>query len=324
MDRESCELISLIKFVLAGAVALAVCTSAFAADPLVDADWVRSNIDKPGIVFLDVRGKLAGKSKSDYLNSHIPGAVYTDYLKDGWRAKDAGGTAGQLAPVEKLEKLIGGLGIDNNTPVVIVPNGVKALDVGTGTRIYWTFKVLGHDNVSLLDGGMSAYTIAVDEKTKKPLNPLEKGEVKPAAKAFKAQLRKDMLVTKADVVAAQKSGTALVDNRPNNQFIGINKHKLAKRHGTIPGSANLPENWLTKNGGGTFRSTPALEKLYSAAKIGTSGKQINFCNTGHWASLGWFVSHELMGNKDVKVYDGSMLEWSADKNLEMDQKVKLN
>ena len=324
MDRESWELISLIKFVLAGAVALAVCTSAFAADPLVDADWVRSNIDKPGIVFLDVRGKLAGKSKSDYLNAHIPGAVYTDYLKDGWRAKDAGGTAGQLAPVENLEKLIGGLGIDNNTHVVIVPNGGKALDVGTGTRIYWTFKVLGHDNVSLLDGGMSAYTTAVDEKTKKPLNPIEKGEVKPAAKTFKAQLRKDMLVTKADVVAAQKSGTALVDNRPNNQFIGINKHKLAKRHGTIPGSVNLPENWLTKNGGGTFRSTPTLEKLYSAAKIGTSGKQINFCNTGHWASLGWFVSHELMGNKDVKVYDGSMLEWSADKNLEMDQKVKLN
>ncbi len=315
---------NLIRFVLAGSVALAATTSAFAAEPLVDAAWVKANIGNPEIVFLDVRGKLAGKSKADYLKAHIPGAVYTDYLKDGWRAKDANGTAGQLAPTEKLEKLIGGLGIDNDTHVVIVPNGGKALDVGTGTRIYWTFKVLGHDKVSLLNGGMTAYTKDVDEKTKKPLNPLEAGDVRPAAKTFKANIRKDMLATKSDVVAAQKDGTTLVDNRPNNQFIGVNKHKLAKRYGTIPGAVNLPENWLTKDGGGTFRLTPALEKLYSAASIDKSGKQINFCNTGHWASLGWFVSHELMGNKDVKLYDGSMLEWSADKALEMDQKVKLN
>ena len=315
---------NLIRFILAGSVALAASTSAFAAQPLVDAEWVKANIGKPDVVFLDVRGKLAGKSKADYLKAHIPGAVYTDYLKDGWRAKDAGGTAGQLAPTEKLEKLIGGLGIDNNTHVVVVPNGGKALDVGTGTRVYWTFKVLGHDNVSLLNGGMTAYTKDVDEKTKKPVNPLETGDVKPATKTFKANLRKDMLATKADVIAAQKDGTTLVDNRPNNQFIGVNKHKLAKRFGTIPGAVNLPENWLTKNGGGTFRSTPALEKLYGAANINKAGKQIIFCNTGHWASLGWFVSHELLGNKDVKMYDGSMLEWSADKALDMDQKVKLN
>lgn len=315
---------SLIKLILAGTAALAASSSVFAAEPLVDAAWVKSNIGKPGIVFLDVRGKLAGKSKADYLKAHIPGAVYTDYLKDGWRAKDVNGTAGQLAPVEKLEKLIGNLGIDNDTHVVIVPNGGKALDVGTGTRIYWTFKVLGHNDVSLLNGGMTAYTKAVDEKTKKPLNPLETGDVKPAAKTFKASLRPDILATKADVVAAQKSGTALIDNRPNNQFMGVNKHKLAKRHGTIPGAMNLPENWLTQNGGGAFRSTPVLKKLYSVANIGKTGKQINFCNTGHWASLGWFVSHELLGNKEAKMYDGSMLEWSADKSLEMDQKVKLD
>lgn len=294
------------------------------ATPLVDAEWAKANIGKPGVVFLDVRGKLAGKSRDDFVAGHIPGAVYTDYLKDGWRTKDANGTAGQLAPIDKLETLIGSLGIDNTTHVVIVPQGSKPLDVGTATRIYWTFKVLGHENVSILDGGMAGYTAAVDEKTKAPLNPIEKGDVKPAAKKFVASVRKDMLTTKEEVAAAQSSGVGLIDNRPNDQYLGINKHKLAKRAGTIPGAVNLPESWLTQNGGGAFRSTPELKQLYSAANVSTSDKQINFCNTGHWASLGWFVSHELLGNKQAKMYDGSMLEWSADERQAIEQKLKLN
>ena len=241
-------------------VALATGT-AQAADPLVDVDWVKSNLDNPDVVFLDVRGGLAGKSKTDFLRAHIPGAVYTNYLKDGWRSKDAGGTPGQLSSPEKLEALIGGLGIGNDTHVVIVPNGGKALDMGTGTRIYWTFKVLGHDNVSLLNGGMVAYTKEVDKETKKPINPLEKGAAKVAAKTFKANLQTDMLITKADVVKAQEAGSLIVDHRPHSQYVGINKHGKAKKAGTIPGALNLPENWITQNGGGSFRDKASLAKI---------------------------------------------------------------
>ena len=85
----------------------------------------------------------------------------------------------------------------------------------------------------------------------------------------------------------------------------------------------MPENWLTQNGGGAFRSKGDLEKLFDAANVSTTGDQINFCNSGHWASLGWFASHEILGNKDAKVYDGSMVEWSADKSLPMELKVNL-
>ena len=106
-----------------------------------------------------------------------------------------------------------------------------------------------------------------------------------------------------------------MDNRPHNQFLGINRHGKSKRNGTIPSSKNLPENWMTKNGGGTFRDRSELTKLYKLAGVPQSGKQINFCNTGHWASLGWFASSEIMGNTNAKLYDGSMVEWSADKTL---------
>jgi len=294
-----------------------------AAQPLVDSEWVKANIGKSGVVFLDVRGRLAGKSKSDYLRAHIPGAVYTDYLKDGWRIKDGNGTVGMLPPVAKLEKLIGGLGIGNGDHVVVVPNGGKALDMGTATRIYWTFKVLGHDNVSILDGGMLAYTKAVDKKTGKPVNPLEKGAVKPVAKRFKGNLRKEMIATKDDIKNVLGSGVPLIDNRPNNQYVGVNRHGKAKRNGTIPGARNLPENWLTRNGGGQFRPKAELEQLYAAAGVPTSGEQITFCNTGHWASLGWFASSEILGNKQTRMYDGSMVEWTADSSLPMEQKVQV-
>ena len=295
-----------------------------AATPLVSVNWVKDNLGKEGIVFLDVRGPLAGKTKADYLRGHIPGAIWTDYLMGGWRVANKDKIVGMLPSVSKLEKLIGGLGISNNDHVVIIPNGGKALDVGTATRVYWTFKVLGHKNVSILNGGMVAYLAEIDAKTKKPVNPLEKGMVKVTAKNFKGSLQKAMIINKADVNKASQAGGVLVDNRPHNQYIGINKHPKATRFGTIPNSKNLPENWLTKNGGGMFSSPARLNKLYTYASIPTKGSQINFCNTGHWASLGWFVSHEILGNKDAKMYDGSMAEWTADKGLPMQETAKIN
>jgi thiosulfate/3-mercaptopyruvate sulfurtransferase len=305
-----------MKKFFAMALGLALVTAAGAvkaATPLVDVAWVKANRGKPGVVFLDVGGKLGGKTKADFLRGHIPGAVWTNYLKDGWRSKDKNGTVGQLSPTVKLEKLIGSLGIGNSDHVVIIPVGGKALDVATAARIYWTFKVLGDDNVSVLNGGMNAYKKTKNKKKAK--NKLQRGAAKPTAKTFKANFRKDMVITKADVEKVMKSGGVLVDLRPHNQFLGVNKHGKAKRYGTIPGAKNLPENWMTKNGGGTFRGVPMLKKLFAFAKVPLTGPETYFCNSGHWASLGWFVSSELLGNKKAKMYDGSMIEWTADMSL---------
>jgi thiosulfate/3-mercaptopyruvate sulfurtransferase len=296
---------------------LGVGNSAWAAtEPLVDVDWIKANSCADNVRVLDIRNELDGGSRTDYLRGHIPCAVYTDYLKGGWRAEDKNKVPGQLAPTDKLETLIGGLGIDNDTHVVIVPAGKNALDIGSAARMYWTFKVLGHDEVSLLDGGLAAYT--KDEK-----NPLAKGSEQPESRTFKADVREEMLVDKEDVQAALEAGTLLVDNRPHDQYIGINRHPNAARKGTIPGAENLPENWLTDNNGGSFRDAETLRKLYALAEVPTEGPQINFCNTGHWAALGWFASHELLGNEDAKVYDGSMVEWSNDADRPMEQKVTL-
>lgn len=286
---------------------------AASAPPLVDVAWVKANSCKSGVVVLDIRNKLDGHSRIDYLRGHIPCAVYSNYLKAGWRSK-VDGVIGQLSPVPKLEKLIGSLGINNKTHVVIYSAGTNALDMGSATRVFWTFKVLGDDNVSILNGGYAAY--AADKN-----NKLQRGENKPTPATFVAHFRPDMIASMAEVEKAKKDGYMLVDNRPHNQFLGVNKHPKAARYGTIPGAVNLPESWLTQNNGGKFRSVAELKHLYALAHVPTHGKEITFCNTGHWASLGWFASSELLGNKHVKLYDGSMVQWSADKALPMEDRA---
>ena len=285
--------------------------SARAAEPLVSVDWLKANLEKPGLVVLDVTSG-GGRTKADFGAAHIPGSIYTDYAKGGWREKNAAGVNGMLPSVDKLEKLIGAHGIDNASHVVLVPLGRNAQDTGAATRLYWTFKVLGHDNISILDGGFHGWVKDVDKATNKPVNPLESGEEAAAPKSFKASLRSEMIASRDDVKAAMSEKQPLIDNRPSDFFLGVSKSPDAKTSGTIPGATNLPEAWLTENNGGKFRSKTQLAKLYQSAGVATSGKQINFCNTGHWASLGWFVSSEIMGNKDAKMYDGSMAEWTRD------------
>ncbi|MDP2826293.1 MAG: sulfurtransferase [Sulfuritalea sp.] len=286
--------------------------TAFAAEPLVDAAWVKANLGKPGVVIVDMQ------STSDFLRGHVPGAANTDFAKSGWREERADKVPEMLpAKFDKLAAHIGSLGVDNNTHVVLVAPGGAYLDMGWATRIYWTFKVLGHDNVSILNGGMAAWA-------KDKANPLETGAAKvAAAKTFTPHPRMEMVATVDDVKASKAKGVLLVDSRPEDQFVGINRNPKASESGTLHGAKNLPSGWTTENGGGLFRPRTELEKLFKVANVPTSGEQINFCNTGHLASIGWFVSSELVGNKKAKLYSGSMVEWTLTKAGPLEHKVSL-
>ena len=309
--------------IVIGTLVAAMSSVALAKQPLVDVGWVKANLDNPDVVILDIRSRISGSSKQSYARGHIPGAVYSDYVEAGWRVKDANGTPGMLPGAEHLSKLIGGLGIDNDEHVVVVSRGVNGLEMGAATRVYWTFKVAGHDKVSVLDGGLAAWVAQRDPDTGKPVNPLETGVVEPEPTTFKVDMREDMIATKEDVQRALDSGVPVVDHRPSDQHLGVNKPGPVARAGTIPGALSVPETWLTKNDRGMMRSKTQLAKLHEAAGAPTSGKVINFCNTAHWATLGWFVNSELLGNEEAKVYDGSMVEWSKT-DLPMSREIDLD
>jgi len=302
---------SLLASRFAVAAALAVLVQAFvpapasavdAAAPLVDVAWLLENAGRDDLVVLDVRNDLGGGSEAVYRAGHIPGAVYSDYLKAGWRT-EVDGVPAQLPRLETLEALIGELGISNDSQVLVVASGTDALDMASAARVYWTFKVVGHDRVAILDGGYKAYTAD-------PANPVETGWVDPLPDIFEADFRPELVADRAAVEAAQQAKRTLVDTRPSEYFLGKARHTWAKRAGTIPGAVSLPESLLVSDGH-IVDAVRGAQLLQGIGLVGDDKAAIYFCNTGHWSALAWFVQSEVLGRKNAQVYDGSMVDWTS-------------
>lgn len=295
---------------LAAALTATTALTVFAAEPLVDSAWLKSNLDKVHVV--DLRSRISKSDAETFKAGHIPGSVYSNYATDGWRVKGADGTPGLLPSEAELEALFGRLGIEEDDHVVLVTAGETSTDLGSATRAFWTLKTAGHEDVSVLNGGYKGWVEAG--------GAVATGESTVERTTYDATIDPRYLATKDDVVRAGETGTALVDNRIASQFTGETKAGVAARYGTVPGAQSVPQNTLTRGGAGTFKSAEELKALYAKAGAGDKD-EINFCNTGHWASLGWFVSSQLLGNDKAKMYDGSMAEYAADKKLPLDAKV---
>ena len=277
----------------------------YAAEPLISVDWLKSNLSNEKLIILDIRNKIDGGSKDAFEVSHIPTAVYSNYLEDGWRTT-VDGIVGKLPPLKDLEILIGGLGINNDSHVIVVPGGVSSTDFGSAARVYWTFKVLGHNNVSILDGGYAAWIGQLPTQ-------IETGTVNPTTAIFKADFQSKYLATTEDVVnALANNSSVLVDARPEEQFLGKSKSGKALAAGTIPGSFNLQQQTLVEDNTSFFKDAITVAQLVKEVGIESTEGEIAFCNTGHWATVAWFALSEVLGHDNVKNYDGSMVEWTAD------------
>jgi thiosulfate/3-mercaptopyruvate sulfurtransferase len=281
---------------------------AAAVEPLVSASWLHNNRDNSNLVLLDLQ------SNQNYLRFHIPGSINTNYAH--WRVEKKGKLK-NIPAVSVLEKLIGSLGIDNNSHVVLISLGASAGDIAAAARVYWTFKVLGHDDVSILDGGLVSYA-------EKRVYPLEKGNNQRKPAKFTAKYRKQMNPTATEVKTALNNDTQIVDNRTQAEYLGIYGGGGKERAGRLPEAKHLNYDWLTVNGSGRLHTAENLQRIYASSKVALSGDQINYCHTGNRAALGWFVSHEILGNRKAKLYDGSTQEWAADHSLPMEQQVKLS
>src|SRR4029079_9413693 len=132
--------------------AMAVSVAGAHADPLVTPQWLNDHLADSVLVVLDIRPAIDGGGAQAYAAGHIPKSVHSDYDKAGWRVT-RNNVPFMVPTVPELEKLIGDLGIDEETHVVVVPAGVNVLDFGSAARTYWTLKYVGVKNVSILDGG---------------------------------------------------------------------------------------------------------------------------------------------------------------------------
>lgn len=291
--------------IVAYVLALAVPSAAWSAEPLVKPEWLSSQLTNENVVVLDIRNELDGGGREAYLEGHIPNAVHSDYLKDGWRTT-RNGVAGVLPEPAVLEALLSDLGIGNDNHVVISHGGVDATDFGSAARIYWTLKYLGHDEVSILDGGWRGWV-------EDPSRPVARGGVDRPGELYWAEPRPELLASTADIKMSFANPDVIrVDARPLDQFLGRTKHKAAKWAGRLPDAVHFDQSSLI-GADGRVKDIEEIGEFFAANIDLDAGKELyTYCNTGHWAATNWFVMSELLGVENVRLYDESMVGWTAD------------
>ena len=292
--------------------------------PLVETDWLAKHSKQ--VVILDVRKDLAsfsakpvlakdkksGKLVVKQVGAHIPGARLVDYGKIRVNREVNGVKLESIIPLKSdFEAQVQAWGVNKDSTIVIVSKGLDNGDMTMATRLYWQLKYFGHDNMAILNGGMSQWLI-------------EQRAISVANDAFTAgnwqatAERNEMLATNTEVNAAVKAGTQLVDNRPLSQYLGVYKKSYVYAEGHIPGAKSYPNELLVTNGApAKFLAVDKLRDLSKGMGIDTNAETITYCNSGHLASGGWFIMHELMGNKNVRLFDGSMHEYTKQKDAKV-------
>ena len=262
-----------------------------AAQPLVTPAELGALQSKPTVRVIDIRDPKA------YAAQHIPGAVSAPY--GSWRGSAA--NPGELPELPKLTALVQSLGLTPQVHAVVVSTGADATDFGAAARVYWTLKVLGLKELSILNGGMKAWAAAGQAQTDAVAS------VKPST--YAPTLDTSLIATRDEVAQQVQSGKAnLVDARPAAFFHGETRHQAAKLPGTLKGAVNVEHDKWFKPGSTALMSRDEAQKVATGLPLKSDVETVAFCNTGHWAATDWFALSEVLGQKNVKLYAGSMVD----------------
>ena len=261
---------------------------------LVTAQWVEDNLDTDGVVNIEV-----DEDTTAYDKGHIRGAIKLDWTTD---LQDQ--VRRDFVSKEQFEALLSERGVANDDTVVLYGGNNNWF----AAYAYWYFKLYGHQDVKLLDGGRKKWELDSRELTdEKPTR---------ATTSYTAQEQDRSIRAFRDEVVAAIGTQNLVDVRSPDEYAGrllAPAHlpqEQAQRAGHIPTSVNVP--WSKNaNDDGTFKSDEELTALYDEVGFDTDKDTIALCRIGERSSLTWFVLTELLGRKNVKNYDGSWTEYGS-------------
>jgi thiosulfate/3-mercaptopyruvate sulfurtransferase len=264
-------------------------------DVLVDADWVEAHLDDPKVVLVEV-----DEDVSAYDSGHIKNAVRLD-----WKTELQDQVRRDFVNKEQFEELLSQKGVGNDHTVVLYGGNNNWF----AAYAYWYFKLYGHGDVKLLDGGRKKWELDGRELTADtPARDKTSYTAKEQDKSIRA-FRDEVL----EAIGKKN----LVDVRSPDEFSGKLSapahlpQEQAQRNGHIPSALNVP--WSkAANDDGTFRSDEELRELYvKEAGLDSSKPTIAYCRIGERSSHTWFALHEILGEKDVKNYDGSWTEYGS-------------
>lgn len=266
--------------------------------PLVSAEWLSKNIGNPDVVVIDLAHRV-----KDFRKGHIPGAIFVDWRKEIIGAEKPDRYT--LPTKEDWQALMSRCGIEPETHLVFTDN----MDNRSAVRMYWTSKYFGHQKISVLNGGTNAWQqtglkVESSESTRQKTN-------------YKVTDTDESVITSMKAVqsALESSESTLIDGRPEKQYSGelpgkvFNTGKEHQRRGHIRSAINIP--WKANiQEDGRFMELDKLRSLYKKGGVEDGDAVITYCNEGLHAAMPWFVLHELLGHKEITLYDDSMAEWA--------------
>ena len=264
-------------------------------DALVSTDWLAANLNTPGVVVVE-----SDEDVLLYSTGHIPGAVKIDWHTDLNHA-----VLRDYLDAEQFAELLSSKGISRDTTVVLYGDNKNWWAAYT----LWVFKLFGHPDVRLLDGGRDTWIAEGRELTTEATNSVRANY--PVSPRNDEEIR----AYRDDVLA--HLGKPLVDVRSPQEYSGETTQlpnfpdEGALRGGHIPGAASIP--WSkAANEDSTFRPVDQLRALYlDQEQLDPEVETIAYCRIGERSSHTWFVLKYLLGFKDVKNYDGSWTEWGS-------------
>ncbi len=270
--------------------------------PLVETGWLGSNLQN--VIVLDVRKKTQQDTR------RIAGAIQIPWTKVRAKKKENGVDLIKMLPEKQaFEDLMQNAGVGNDSVIVVTSESTNEANTFFGTRLYWQLKYFGHDNVALLNGGNAKWFKEKRASSNKSTHP-DKGTFKVS------KVNRNILATTIEDVekAVKDRNTTLIDARSEDMYLGLfYKKKYVYGAGHIPGAKSADGNIFLKHGKvKTFYTPEKIKAALMAKGIDPESKSITYCNSGHLASGLWFIEHELLGNKEVALYDGSMHAWTKE------------
>jgi thiosulfate/3-mercaptopyruvate sulfurtransferase len=265
----------------------------YANDVLVETDWVEQHLGDDSIRIVEV-----DENPALYADAHIPGAIGFDWKKD---LQDQ--VKRDFLGPEDFGRLFGSRGISNEHTIVLYGDRNNWFAAYT----YWYLKYYGHQDVKLMNGPREKWIAeGRPTTTDRPDHSPVTFEAKPGDDSIRA--------LRDHVRDALGDGNVLVDVRSPQEFSGEliamagYEQEGAQRGGHIPGAKSIPWAQAVKEDG-TFKSADELRDLYGGKGVLTGEPIIAYCRIGERSAHSWFVLHELLGQEDVRNYDGSWTEW---------------
>ena len=265
---------------------------------LISTDQLAARLDDKNLVAVDASYPSPGepnRAGAEYLEGHIPGAVFFDIDAISDRSSELPHT---LTGPTHFGEAVGALGIGNGDTVVVY----DTIGLYSAPRVWWTFRVFGAKEVFILDGGLP--------KWKAEGRPLEPGAVQRSPKTFHADMNVGAVATLGDVRMAVTDGSAqLVDARSAERFSGkAPEPRPGLRSGHMPGSFNVPFAKVVANG--RLAPRAQIEKAFKESGVDLERPTITTCGSGITAAILSFAL-ESVGKEPKGLYDGSWAEWGA-------------